>query len=412
MKYLKMHSSLGHDSEYFIGAWSVENSWNTILELFFPPWTHGRRHEENKILPDEGRQTTDSDGNWFVFVNGMMCSRPIVEMNRCRLKKMLNDEHKDNPCTPKRICGDNDDLKDKNYSTDDDKSATTKVDRVPVHLFHNVPDSFLWDLIQCYADKEGTRVTKPTRAFVHALAVKLNDPTIKKVVVLCHSQGTIIVAAALKLLGHLIRKFPSVLSANKIRNRLEIYCFATCANTMHVLKDKDGNEIPMTIEHFTNSDDIVAKLGISTPQRLRSLCELHFDGRVLNRSNGVGHLFNSHYLDNIKAYKCEDSKPSNLMKYVRNPVVPGSKEGIDPSVLKALRLPRCAKRWVEHLIDILSRIPSTISLIPVALALCVVTILAFVFGLLSMFLTPIFYVLCPVLMIIVRRLIPNVKRMC
>ena len=77
--------------------------------------------------------------------------------------------------------------------------------------------------------------------------------------------------------------------------KLELYCFATCANVMtySVSPAADRRPIPY-LEHFGNDQDIVARLGMLAPRPGR--WEIRIDGPRFVRRDAWGHLLNEHYL--------------------------------------------------------------------------------------------------------------------
>ena len=62
----------------------------------------------------------------------------------------------------------------------------------PINLIHNVTDSLLMDLIECLIGKETNELTEPSMLCLSIISQKLLSNKIDKVVLICHSQGTII----------------------------------------------------------------------------------------------------------------------------------------------------------------------------------------------------------------------------
>ena len=102
--------------------------------------------------------------------------------------------------------------------------------------------------------------------------------------------GGIIVA---NVVGGLIQRF----SGDKERlGKLEVYTFASAGYGIQVDPELDTPErrVPY-IEHFANTGDMIAKLGVLERQR-------SINGRVFTLDK-QGHFLNAHYLPEIEAAK-------------------------------------------------------------------------------------------------------------
>ncbi len=208
----------------------------------------------------------------------------------------------------------------------------------PVTLIQNATDGAISDLWECAMGKEwsqNTSNTESARIAFPAIYDALKDPFKKKVVVICHSQGTIIMAVvlqafealakrkeaeAVKLAGEEIEAesrgllseaaMPSPLHIpldetpldiddfNALTEdewkKLEVYSFATCANEMRYHKCVPGQRPVPWIEHFGNEHDIVARLGMLAPEAEKR--GIHIDGPLYVRLGAWGHLLNIDYL--------------------------------------------------------------------------------------------------------------------
>jgi hypothetical protein len=196
----------------------------------------------------------------FIYINGILSNRNVIEQNKKAIKVLFNR---------------------------------------PVNLIHNVTDSFIMDIIECIIGKETDDMTEPSTVALAALSRKLLDPEIKKVVVICHSQGTIIIGKVLnnlKILG---------LDRNEFIKKLEIYAFANCSSNMVYVKEK----YPY-IESFANDNDIVARLGCNCNNKVKKYIKI--DGPVFIKENKSGHMFNSHYINNFQ----NDFPNSKLNQYI------------------------------------------------------------------------------------------------
>ena len=200
----------------------------------------------SKYLPDD---VEIKDNNCYLYVNGIMSNRHVVEKNREYLKKLLNK---------------------------------------PVNIVHNVTDSVFVDLLECLIGKETDDLTEPVLILLSVVSRKLLDNNVKKLVIICHSQGTIIVSNML----HKLYKLG--LDKKEFLEKIEIYAFANCASKMiHINED-----LPY-IESFANEDDIVARMGCNCSKTMKKYIKI--DGTTFVVKNKSGHLLNTHYLDNFRA---------------------------------------------------------------------------------------------------------------
>ena len=211
----------------------------------------------SKYLPDKEEV---KDNLCFLYVNGIMSNRNVVLRNQDYLRKLFGK---------------------------------------PVNIVHNVTDSFLIDLIECLIGKETDDLTEPALVLLSVVSRKLLDENVKKLVIICHSQGTIIVSNMLNNLSKL--GFDKKVFLEKI----EIYAFANCASKMIYL-----NENLPYIESFANENDIVARLGCNCSEEIKKYVKI--DGKLFIVKNKSGHMLNTHYLDNFKI----DYPNSSLNKYL------------------------------------------------------------------------------------------------
>lgn len=114
----------------------------------------------------------------------------------------------------------------------------------------------------------------------------------KKVIVIAHSQGGIIISQLVDQL--LFDKDPNI-------NKLEVYTFASASDTMSHGK--------YYCEHFANSMDYVARIGVLEYRT-------KFYGKLF-KFNHSGHLLNTHYLKHFKkGFYCGGK--SRLSTYLKN----------------------------------------------------------------------------------------------
>jgi hypothetical protein len=192
-----------------------------------------------------------------------------------------------------------------------------------VTLLENLTDSAPVDLLECAIERFGASSEHVHAAFVR-LMTALKDPRKHRVVVICHSQGTLIAAVLLELLGHihehtkanrLSRAHGDAIHAkahadgvrvrrDEIRplsarelGKLELYCFANCASHMRYVRSSSNRRLPW-IESYGNEHDIVARLGMLAPSPAKR--EIAIDGPRYEHPGAWGHLLNIHYLRAIE----------------------------------------------------------------------------------------------------------------
>ena len=188
----------------------------------------------------------------------------------------------------------------------------------PLTVVHNSTNSLGLDLLECAVGKAWDIMTEPALQALPEIVAALENPVKRRVIVVCHSQGTIIMANVLRALtegpareslsrararlvdaGPGRRRIAPVVGVSnpKCLNKLEIYAFATCADSMcHVAESgrtRKGNPIPW-LEHFGNEHDLVARLGMLALRQ--SNWGIRIEGGLYQRRGAWGHLLNEHYL--------------------------------------------------------------------------------------------------------------------
>ncbi|KAF9118336.1 hypothetical protein BGW39_001263 [Mortierella sp. 14UC] len=143
---------------------------------------------------------------------------------------------------------------------------------------------FILDLFECIIQRCFGYTTKPARQLYAVMQLELRNPNNRRVVLIAHSQGTIIASLVLD------RLLASETPANL--RKLELYTFASWANHMH------GQGDLSRIEHFVNRCDYATQTGILAYQPA-VLAGNRYDGNIYIDEAGVGHLLNMHYLPNM-----------------------------------------------------------------------------------------------------------------
>lgn len=252
-----------------------------------------------------GTQNPTPEQAWF-FINGICTDRSVVELNAQYLYELFGR---------------------------------------PLTVLHNYTRGIAADLAACAVGKEWDRVTESVTVAYPAVYAALKDSGCRRVILLAHSQGTILSAVILHLLKglhpqthrawtdfppespeHAVarklaeqwdfeasiqaarsgapRAFPMLpwpghrpqrlkpVTVDELR-KLEIYCFANCATDMLPVTTPNGSVAPF-IESYGNDEDIVARLGVLAKTSGRGRAQI--GGDRYRRRGAWGHLLNAHYL--------------------------------------------------------------------------------------------------------------------
>ncbi|MGZ6565430.1 MAG: hypothetical protein ACXVH1_38900 [Solirubrobacteraceae bacterium] len=252
-------------------------------------------HSASELKPPEGDPPTkDVGGEQWFFINGILTNEEVARMNAAYLVKLFHR---------------------------------------PIRILYNATDGPVLDLLECASEKLGARDTDVDMAF-HPLLEAIADPRKKRVVLIAHSQGTLITAVVLRLIkevySHTVSGQRGMLSdddRDAIRRKakaagltvdpdrlqpvdedllatFEVYCFANCATDMRYVH----HELPK-IESFANEHDLVARLGMLAPDRRRE--HIHIDGPCFKHEGAWGHLLNAHYLIDIDREQRQRKPPTD-----------------------------------------------------------------------------------------------------
>lgn len=202
----------------------------------------------------------------------------------------------------------------------------------PLTLLHNSTCGLVPDLLECALGKGWNGVTEAARMAFAPIYSALKQPGCQRVVLLAHSQGTIVAGVLLWLLRGLYPataeelldgepRCPEQRLARELAERwgfpcalnpaqratspaavkppltlaelakLEIYAFANCASLMGAV-DRAAR-LPY-IESFGNEFDAVARLGVLAAARGPAAARI--GGERFMRPGAWGHLLNAHYL--------------------------------------------------------------------------------------------------------------------
>ncbi len=234
---------LGWMVKYLTRMWTLKTPWTGWSFLEQEPMSVVRdiTHDESEV-PAPGEA-------WF-FINGILTDQKIGLLNARRLSELF---------------------------------------RRPITLLSNPTYNIAFDLHECI---NGRTLDQPSAPAVYFASV-IQSSLLKgnRVVLLAHSQGTIIAANIVHLL---IR---SGATEAELR-RLELYLFASATARIPGFGECDEAMVP-AVEHFVNENDLVPKISIN----YRGSEELNVRGRVCFRRGKYGHVLNANYLDNLDAYR-------------------------------------------------------------------------------------------------------------
>jgi hypothetical protein len=259
----------------------------TPLEIL-PPLLAGFFYQPTVILqrPDQyGCYQSYPREKWF-FINGIMTNDDVAQLNAAYLADLFHR---------------------------------------PVTLIQNSTCGLVSDLAECALGKQWLRTTEAVKKAFPAIHAALKSEK-DKVVIIAHSQGTIIASVVVQLLEAITRPAPAhpEMAAFAVSlhyaepvfvfpeeftldpgdfaplteaelAKLEVYCFANCANTLQYLHP--DRTVPW-IESYGNEWDIVARLGMLAPRA--DQWHIAIDGPRYVRPRAWGHFLNEHYLAEIE----------------------------------------------------------------------------------------------------------------
>jgi hypothetical protein len=263
-----------------------------------PPFLGAFFFRPTKVLhrPDHNQNYTTFPSEAWFFINGIMTNDSVAQLNAAYISDLFHR---------------------------------------PVTIIQNTTQSLLVDLTECALGKiwenEWRDIQEAAAKAFPPIYDALKSQGKNKVVVIAHSQGTIIMSVVLAMLKQLTRAEPfspaaapaigplpmaaaapeeifpyegildpadfALLSDSEL-SKLEIYCFANCANRMTYLMNTGAEDRPIPwIENYGNEYDIVARLGMLAPGD--SARKIRIDGPIFMKPNAWGHMLNEHYLKEI-----------------------------------------------------------------------------------------------------------------
>lgn len=303
---------------------------NAVVRTLVPPvlrrlfWRPGFYYQQ----PDPyGSVTSYLDERWF-FINGMATDPKVARMNTHLLSELFGR---------------------------------------PISGIYNATNSIALDLIQCAIGKryrinpdleDLQTLTRSAFLATRAILGRVRDPSIKRVVIIAHSQGTIIAANLLRAIRTAIATADAIRREQPIKTpvdalereacdrllpppsanlneqqchhhfahlmgKMEFYLFANCADKFNYalrVETADGGSRGLPyLENFANEHDIVARLGVLSPLRTGPGTETETQGIIsidgplyLHKGpEAWGHFLNAHYLHGILRHLEQPDKAAN-----------------------------------------------------------------------------------------------------
>jgi hypothetical protein len=272
-----------------------------LNNIFWHPTVILQRPDHN------GSYTSFPEEAWF-YVNGIMTNDSVAQLNAAYLASLFHR---------------------------------------PLTLIQNSTDSLWIDLLECLLGRDwefeqivdAWDMTESAIKSFPPIYEALTNPQKKKVVVIAHSQGTIIMAYVLRLLKGVWPPTTQRLHGRRSRvvavepeqfytpaepvfvypnqaslkpsdfrpvtaaelAKLEIYCFANCAREMTYAHE----QMPW-IESIGNEHDLVARLGMLAPQPTER--QIAIDGPRYCHKATWGHFLNAHYLYYVDIHQQGDGR--------------------------------------------------------------------------------------------------------
>ncbi|KAK2861158.1 hypothetical protein FQN49_004484 [Arthroderma sp. PD_2] len=190
------------------------------------------------------------------------------------------------------------------YGLEQNCKLLAQVFRRPITGIQNRTYGLIGDLLECIIQRTFSYNTYDARVAYDHLKEVLVDPRIRKVVLICHSQGAIVGSLVLDMLF-------AELSVKQMA-KVEVYTFGSAAEHINnPLNDTSKRGVIKHIEHYVNKSDPVPQWGV-----LRNMNDVKnkYAGRVFIREDGRGHMFNQHYLSQM--FPLEEEITPNKAKFL------------------------------------------------------------------------------------------------
>lgn len=163
----------------------------------------------------------------------------------------------------------------------------------PITGVHNQTYGLVGDISECIIQRSFDYNTFGVRFAYDYIKGCLTDKSLRKVVLVCHSQGAIISSMVLDLL---YVDLPA-----QVVSKLEVYTFGSAAShfnnpllASNTRTPGAPNRVIQHMEHYVNGDDLVPRWGVL--QGVQKRLENRYCGKVFVRNKATGHMLNQHYL--------------------------------------------------------------------------------------------------------------------
>jgi hypothetical protein len=238
----------------------LRDMFTTVIQALLP-YKRQSASAGTLVFRPDAPYKADHNSKWF-FINGIATSPPVAALNTKQVATIFNR---------------------------------------PVHLLHTPTYGIVWDLwqsVRARTLKTDAGLSQPAYEAIKN-ALEAHD----RVVVVAHSQGTIITA-------YIVSELLKDKDTRQLAHKLEIYSFACAADSLATdrgLSERYKRTVPY-VEHFANGKDIVSNLGVLSNRQKT-------DGELYVANEKKGHLFNDHYIGGVaRGDYCHGL--SRLSKYV------------------------------------------------------------------------------------------------
>jgi hypothetical protein len=226
----------------------------------------------------------------------------------------------------------------------------------PISVWYNASEGVIGDLIESAIGKSFENITEAVDANVEAFIHAICDDSVDRMILISHSQGTLITSVLLKMLEEWLKP-PQLIGgagAQKLSNerhiakrlagtepkaeqpersrraeayarkhlkpahvaRLECYCFATCCTSLTpvALTGQPPRHTPW-LESYGNEFDLVARFGLLAPPH--GIGSARIQGDRYRRDKAWGHFLNVHYLARLHR-ELQQGGPVGLTPFPEN----------------------------------------------------------------------------------------------
>ncbi|MZR61597.1 alpha/beta hydrolase [Alcanivorax sp. DP30] len=259
---LPLGNEPGARSELSLSSYSsTSDAFVSLLQLIVPATRESI--SQGSLVCHPPRVSEPSENTRWFFINGMGTAPPVALLNASEIARHFQR---------------------------------------PVTLIHTPTWGIVRDVAESITARTLRKDGKLSRPALNVIIDALEKQD--QVVLICHSQGTIVAS-------YIVRKLLRNPSVRHLVRKLEIYCIGGVADSLEIdpqLTLAAGHPVPY-VEHFANGRDYLAEVGILA----------HLDstaGTVYCLAEHSGHLLNQHYLPAIvRGDFCQRS--SRLYGYAR-----------------------------------------------------------------------------------------------